>query len=210
MQLYFLRTTVFSNALSKKLATLKWRVILKQRAKHWCVWEKSVHTSERISSFNICETLENHNQHQAEKIGKWRIVILSFFSPFPLNHGTLTLVPVVSPGLEKKNLIWNKHNLPGRLCCPLGCGSVHPSTEFREGSRQWDTAGDIWISGIFLCRMEGAAQLLSSCCPSLPKQKLFGPAEASPAKHLSERLRAAQPSTSHLRDQWWVISKEGS
>lgn len=84
------------------------RVILKQRAKYWCVWEKSVHTSERISSFNICEMLENHNQHQAEKTGKWRIVNF-FFSPFLLNRGAFTLVPVVSPGLEKK--AWSETNI---------------------------------------------------------------------------------------------------
>lgn len=75
-------------------------------------------------------------------------------------------------------------------------GSVHPSDKFREDSRKWSTAGDVWILSGFTPRPRvwvavrvwaressgvtppaqdgGAAQLLSPCCPSLPKQKLFG------------------------------------
>lgn len=54
---------------------------------------KNTYNSERINSFNIYEALENHNQRQVKKIGKWRF----FFSPFPLYHGALRSLPVVSP-----------------------------------------------------------------------------------------------------------------
>lgn len=113
-------------------------------------------------------------------------------------------------------------------------GSVHPSDKFREDSRKWSTAGDIkhWkalhhgcehLSGV----CTGESSNLSppaqdrGCCsapllllPLTAQAEIVwagaGPAEASQAEHLSERLRAAWPSTSHLRDQWWVMSKEGS
>lgn len=140
------------------------RVILKQRAKYWCVWEKSVHTSERISSFNICEMLENHNQHQAEKTGKWRIVNYFFFS-FSSESWCFYACPSCLSGSGKKSLIWNKHNLPRGLCCPLGCGGVHPSAEFRKAP---GSEAQLEIFEYLVFSHAGWRVLLSSSPPAAP------------------------------------------
>lgn len=127
MRLYFVWITMFSNKLSKELATLKWRDEGKQltlqqhpeqRAKHSCVWKKSVHTSESISSFNICERLENHSQRQAKKVGKRSFIFIFSFSSY---HGALRPLPVVSPGLAE-TLSQTNTRLPRGVCSPRGCG----------------------------------------------------------------------------------------
>lgn len=56
--------------------------------------------------------------------------------------------------------------------------------------------------------------LHSQHCPSVARAAVVsagaGPVVGSHVKPLSERLRAAQPSTSHLKDQSWGIGKECS
>lgn len=56
-----------------------------------------------------------------------------------------------------------------------------------------------------LATPESVALLHTQHCPSVVQAAVVsagdGPAEGSHVKHLSERLRAAQPSTSHLKEQ---------
>lgn len=71
------------------------------------VFERRVHdTSERISSFNICETART-SQPTSGKEG-WKVEKY-FFSPLPLNHGAFTPLPVVSWGLGKTLPETNTH-----------------------------------------------------------------------------------------------------
>lgn len=74
------------------------------------------------------------------------------------------------------------------------------------------------VVSFLLAAPETVAQFLLLCkqrCPTVAQAAAVvsasaGPAAGSHAKHLSERLRTAQPSTSHLKDQSWGLGKEHS